>query len=146
MTADDIDKLNTRVVGQNGVTIPRMTADDDTCYACPYNKQRNAASNGIFRQHIFDFPSVESDALPPDHTIIIEAEIESTKSSKNNNGMTRVSRELRDRIVSTCGDAHVRNGSAKKIDPCLHLYVGAHAMCIDNSKLKETNLGNSTLC
>ena len=106
-------------------------------------KQRNAAIAGIFEQHISngDFPSVESDDLPPEHTIIVEADI-SNQATHNNNGKTRVSPELRDRIISTCGDTHCVSVQSKKVDPCLRLYVGAHTMCIDNSQLKSTNIGN----
>ena len=53
---------------------------------------------------------------------------------------------MRDRMINTCGDSHVTVGQSKKIDPCLRLYTGAHAMCIDNSKLKKFKLGNGTLC
>ena len=98
-------------------------------------------------QHISngDFPSVESDNLPPEkHTITIEADI-SNQATYNNNGKTRVSPELRDRIISTCGDTHCVSVQSKKVDPCLRLYVGAHAMCINNSKLKTDKIGNGKI-
>ena len=53
---------------------------------------------------------------------------------------------MRDRIINTCGDSHVVTGQNKKVDPCLRVYPGAHAMCNDNSKLKKENIGNGTLC
>ncbi|KAL7527853.1 hypothetical protein ACHAXR_004496 [Thalassiosira sp. AJA248-18] len=148
LTEEDIQMLNTRVVGQNGVTLPAVTTDDDACYACPINKQRNATSGGIFQKHLLssgEFPPIDSEELPPSHTVIIEADIHSCTTA-NKKEKTRVSREMRDRIINTCGDAHVRSGQSKKIDPCLRIYKGAHAMCIDNSKLKENKLGNGTLC
>ena len=49
-------------------------------------------------------------------------------------------------MISTYGNAHIVSGQSRKIDPYLHLYIGAHAMCIDNSKLKKLKLGNETLC
>ena len=148
LTKEDIDLLNTRVVGnKNGLTLPKSTADADTCYACPFNKQRNEISAGIFKRHISsdDFPSVDSNELPPLHTIMIEAEFHS-QSTDNKKGKTRVSRVLSDRIISTCGDSHCTSGQGKLVDPCLRLYTGAHVMCIDNSKLKSDNIGNGTLC
>lgn len=117
VTLEDIEMLNTRVVGQNGVTLPDDDSiDADTCYACPFNKQRNASSAGIFQEHLRSglFPSIDSDDLPPDHTIIIEADIQS-HTSDDKTGKTRVSREMRDRIISTCGDSHVVNGQNKKM-------------------------------
>ena len=147
VTEEDIEMINSRRVGKNGVTLPEDGEDADTCYACPFNKQRNATSAGIFREHLRSglFPSIDSDDLPPDHTIIIEADIQSSKSS-DGSGKTRVSREMRDRIINTCGDSHVVTGQNKKVDPCLRVYPGAHAMCNDNSKLKKENIGNGTLC
>ena len=135
------------MIGQNDVTLPEDSHDADTCYACPFNKQRNATSSGIFQEHLCsgEFPSVDSNELPPDHTILIEADIHSC-TSNDNKGKTRVSREMRHRIISTCGDSHCVTGQNKKVDPCLRMYRGAHAMCNDNSKLKSDNIGNGTLC
>ena len=53
---------------------------------------------------------------------------------------------MRDRIVSTCGDSDVIAGQSKKIDPCLRLYNGSLAMCIDDARLKKDKIGNGTLC
>ena len=147
LTEEDIDTLNSRLVGQNGVCVPKDGPDADIRYACPFNKQRNAASAGIFKDHILsgEFPTIDSDELPPEHTVIIEADIHST-STESSGGKTRVSQDIRDRIINTCGDSHVRTSSAKKIDPALRMYTGAHAMCTDNSKLKQFKLGNGTLC
>ena len=127
--------------------MPQDTTDADTCYACPFNKQRNAISGGVFQQHLRSglFPTVDSDELSPDHTIIIEADIQSS-TSDSNSGKTRVSPEVKDRILSTCGDSQCVTGQNKKVDPCLRFYPGAHAMCNDNSKLKTDNVGNVTLC
>ena len=49
MRQEDVELINTRVVGKNGVTLPEDENDVDTCYACPFNKQRNAISAGIFQ-------------------------------------------------------------------------------------------------
>ena len=97
MTENDIKLLNTRVVGKNGVTLPDDGPDADTTYACPLNKQCNAASAGIFQQHLSsgDFPTVDSDDLPPDHTIIIEAGVQISTPEKGK-GNTRVNQEYQD--------------------------------------------------
>lgn len=147
MTEDDIRLLNTRVVGQHGVVLPEHSHDADTCYACPFNLQRNATSAGIFREHLHSglFPTIDSEDLPPEHTIIVEADIHSC-SSNGNKEKTRVSRVMRDRIISTCGDSHAVTSQNKKVDPCLRMYRGCHSMCNDNSKLKSENVGNGTCC
>ena len=62
-------------------------------------------------------------------------------------GRTEVSYEVRDQIRSTCGDSYVDVVcETKKVDPCIRLYIGAHCMCIDNSKIKKIKLGNGKLC
>ena len=114
---DDIEWINTRLVGKNEVTLPENTnADTDTCYACPFNKQRNATSAGIFQEHLQSdmFPNVDSNNLPPSHTIIIEVEIYSSNTNANNEN-TRVSKALTDRIINTCGDSHCISDQRKKL-------------------------------
>lgn len=145
-TLDDIRYINTRLVGQNGITLPPDCSESDTTYATPFNKQRNGISSGIFRKHLQTggFPSVDTDELPPDHTVIIEADIQSS-SGGGVNGMTRVSASIKDAIINSCGDADVKSGRSKKIDPCLKLYVGAHVMCNNNDMLKTHRIGNGTI-
>jgi hypothetical protein len=145
LTQEDREKINTRVVGQNGVTLP-PTFDGDVVYACATNKERNAFQAGIFRNHILNtHPKINSPELPPDHTIIIEAVVQSSKSKKSSSSIGGFTR---DRIIHTCGDADCVLNDSKYIDPALRLYVGAHCMCIvDNKRLKDkVPIGNGTLC
>jgi hypothetical protein len=51
-TKEDVDLLNTCVVGTNGLTLPEMDEDSDIAYACPLNKQRNAVSASVFKDHL----------------------------------------------------------------------------------------------
>ena len=53
---------------------------------------------------------------------------------------------MKDRILSTCGDAQCVTGQNKKVNPSLRCYPGAHAMCNNNTKLNIDNIGNGTLC
>jgi hypothetical protein len=63
LTQEDREKINTRVVGQNGVTLP-PSFDGDVVYACATNKERNAIQAGIFRDHILStHPTVNSPEL-----------------------------------------------------------------------------------
>lgn len=145
VTLADIRYINTRVVGYNGLKLPDDDIDSDTTYACPYNRQRNAISARIFKNHLEndDFPSIDTDDLPPDHTLIIEADIRSSKDKSN--GATRVSSTMRDAIINTCGDADVKVNKSKKIDPSLRIYAGAHVMCNNNDLLKKYKIGNGTI-
>ena len=83
--------------------------------------------------------------MPPDHTIIIEAGIQSSMSKETTQKIDNV---LRHRILTFCGDANVEVGKSKKIDPAMCLYVGAYLICvIDNKYLTEkVPRGNGTLC
>ena len=83
--------------------------------------------------------------LPPDHTIIIEAVIQSSKSKKLSSSIGSFTRN---RIIQTCGDADCVVSNTKYVDPALRLYVGAHCMCtVDKKRLKDkVPIGNGTLC
>jgi hypothetical protein len=107
----------------------------DACYACPTNKERNSIKAAKFRQHIQTTdPSVNSDELPPEHTLIIEAHITSSVSKKS---QQRIDRHLRYCIITSCSDA----------DLALCIYIGAYLICINNKHLKnEVSRGNGTLC
>jgi len=146
LTQEDREKINTRVIGgQDGVTLP-STFDGDVVYATSTNKERNAIQAGIFCDHILStHPTMQSKDLPPDHTIVVEAVIESSKSKKSS---TSIGSYTRDRIIHTCGDADCVVSNTKYVDPALRLYVGAHCMCtVDNKRLKDkVPIGNGTLC
>jgi hypothetical protein len=81
--------------------------------------------------------------MPPDHTLIIVANIASSQAKNSNQ---KNDTHLRHRINTTCGDANAMMGT-KHIDPSLCLYLGAYLMCIDNKHLKDkVPRGNGTLC
>ena len=136
--------FNTRVVGKNNLVLP-STFSGDACYACPSNRERNAISAGNFERHILaTHPPFHSLEAPPEHTIVIEAEIRSTKSKQRNVTIDNV---LRHKIITTCGDDNVKYGT-KHVDPALCLYIGAYLICtVGNEFLKEkVPRGNGTLC
>ncbi len=77
------------------------------------------------------------------YSIIIEADISSSVAT---NTHKKIDEYLRQRIITTCGDADVTWGT-KHIDPALCIYVGAYLICIDNKHLKDkVAIGNGTLC
>ena len=156
MWAGDLNRgdrlwLNERVVGSKQVpNLPDDFGERDACYACPTNKERNAISAGNFKRHVMKTcPDISSAALPPEHTVVIEADIRSTKqTNKNKKTHQTIGGSIRHRILTSCGDASVMTSSNKHVDPALCLYVGAHVICtIDNVDLnKEVPRGNGTLC
>ena len=139
--------MNTqRVVRKDGLQLPSKFEDDiDACFACPSNRERNAISAGNFKRHLLDtHPTFDSQELPPEHTIVVEADIFSSVSDQRNVNVDNV---IRHRIITTCGDANVKYGT-HKVDPALGLYIGAYLMCVlGNEFLRErVPRGSGTLC
>ena len=141
---EDEEYLNSRVIGsRTGLELPREL-DGETCYACPFNAERNAITGGIFQEHLRQtHPLANSDELPPEHTVMVEADVQPTVVNQSyNHGRMR-------RLVLELGDDKVRYGR-KLVDPCLRLYPGAHFMCVDNDDLNdgpvESRRGNGTQC
>ena len=136
MREADVAKLNERYVGAEGIDLPKKL-QGDTCYACPTNKERNAVTAAIFRDHLKrTHPRAEDNWDPPKHTIIIKGLIESREGSRANIA------PLRKRITEL-GDNDMRQGM-KLISPHLCCYNGAHFMCNSNDNLKEHGTGNGT--
>jgi hypothetical protein len=72
---EDVTEINKRVVGLNGLKIPEVSIDSDISYACPKNNERALVHAELFQKVIVDFPSVSSDDLPPENTVVLEADI-----------------------------------------------------------------------
>ena len=163
LSEDDIKMINTRLVGLNGVELPDVNSDSDIAYSCPTNLERNLIHTELFQQHIRDFPSVSSEELPPEHTVVIEANIskapkkrrfnEKTRNNNNNNNSNNntetpsyipVNNLIRHRIYTRCGDSDVSFGT-KHIDPAIKWYTGAHCMVNDNDNISEGR-ANGTMC
>jgi hypothetical protein len=150
MWFDDLPKkyrqrINTRVIGKDGLKLPQSLEGLDICCACPTNRERNAFNAANFKQHVERTqPTVDSPDPPSPTTVIVEARISSSKSSRSK---TKINRMLRHRIITTCGDDNVKVGT-KHIDPALCLYIGSFLICIiSNASLKEkVRRGNGTMC
>ncbi len=81
--------------------------------------------------------------MPPDHTLIIEANISSSVSKRFRH---KFDKHLKNCILTSCGDADVMSGT-KHINPVLCLYIGASLICIDIKHMKDrVPRGNGTLC
>jgi hypothetical protein len=154
LTEEDRMKINERLIGRNGVEVPEVDKDSDIAYACPTNIQRNLIQAELFEKHISDFPTISSDDLPPETTVVIEADINRAPKLKQREGVSReddprpepirVSRSTKRLIYARCGDADLKSGN-KCIDPALKLYIGAHCMINDNDDIKDGR-ANGTLC
>jgi hypothetical protein len=120
------------------------TNKGEVCYACPTNKERNSIHAASFKNHIeATHPKIHSIETPPTHTIVIEANITSSREEKSKR---KIDSHLRHRTITTCGDANAIFGT-KHMDPALCLYIGAIIMCIDNKHLKDkVPRGNGTIC
>jgi hypothetical protein len=78
----DREHINSRVVGQNGVTLPSSFDDMDIYFVCTYNIKQHSISAAHFKQYVEKTHlSVENNHLPPSHTVIIEANINSFRRS-----------------------------------------------------------------
>jgi hypothetical protein len=80
---------------------------------------------------------------PPDHTIIIEANIRAYDKKKS----VSLDNFWRHRIITSCGDDRVTRGK-QHVDPALCMYYGAKFICVmDNTALRErVPRGNGTMC
>ncbi len=143
----DRNLINKRLVTRPDVDLPfSFQTDLDWSYACPTNKERNAISAGVFKNHILKtHPPINSASLPPDHTVVIEGDFQT--STKNKSSSLKVTNTLRHRILTTCGDANIEYGSHKHADPILCLYSGIDLICVmSNEKMEEKPpRGNGTV-
>ena len=76
------EKINSRLVGCNGVTIPKDC--DELAYACSTNKERNSISANVFSNHIAKtHPKISENIDVPMHTLVIESKIADKESNTN---------------------------------------------------------------
>ena len=137
--------FNTRSIGHNWVTLLPSSKNENVSYACPPNREPNALLAANFWRPILDtHPALDSIEETPEHTIIIEAGIESTTSKKRH---IRIDNVLCHKIITTCRDDNIMYGQ-KKLDPALCLYTGACLMCVVENKYLSEKVprGNGTLC
>lgn len=125
ITEYDINKINTRVVGN--VQLPSMVDCNDTriAYACATNEVRNEVIKRCFHQYIFENnPCSDSNYQPNSHVLLLKGKV-----------------TLRDAYIGTpfhhlfwtiCQDTNVRLKTGEKVDPCLRLFYGCPLMITSN--------------
>lgn len=133
-TMADIQTVNSRFIRQ-GADLPEE--GEEVCYACSTNKERNAVSESMFKTCLERNPSVQSEDIPCDKVIVIEAVL------KNNNTMT--TRNFHDAVFEICGDAQIETSRKKRVDPALKWYPGIPLMITSNGDIKKGR-ANGSLC
>ena len=123
LTREDIEFINTRVVGSN-LSLPsyeKLNGDDIT-YACSTNAERNLITDNNFGNILkTHHPKIGESFSIPLQTIIIKGNFGELKTGKPK------SSKYHKMIFNKCGDDKVTFGgkqSVSRVDPCLKLYVG----------------------
>ena len=100
------EHLNTRVIGEDGVSPSKTFEGGGGCYACPTNRKCNVIPAENYKQHVLDtHPAFESKYRPPEHTLVIEADIFSSISERRN---MKIGNVLYHRVITTYSDNNVR--------------------------------------
>ena len=139
ITDNDILLINSRYIENDEVSLPEPAK---LRYACATNVERNAVSTCMFLRHLqathtlSDDPSTEC----PNHTVMIKGTL---RYARRKTGM--ISRNLRNMIYDTCGDADVENSEGKRAAPVLKFYHNVPLMMNSNDRIEE-NLANGTPC
>eukprot|EP00978_Attheya_sp_CCMP212_P005373 scaffold12016_cov65-Attheya_sp.AAC.9 len=108
-TEQDLEVIKMRVIIDNGLEVPV-----DSNYAChSSNRERNSIHAGVFIKHLEATHQKNLVIQPPDHTIIINADLQWTSTGNPiREGMAKL-------IYESCGDNYCNHGQNKKIDPYL---------------------------
>ena len=136
-----------RLIGKNGVELPEYSnPHSDICYACPIHNMRSSIHAILQRKHVQKtHPDVADTATePPLHTLIIKADM---RSSKHHAVKQKLRRVRQYRILTTCQDAGCKRGH-KHIDPALCIHSGSKLIHTgDNTHLEGlVSRGNGSLC
>ena len=145
-TKNDIKLVNSRLLnnGKGNGGIHELPKDDtnDICYACAYNAERNSITTSIFSNYVNETHKMNASDLDlseiPKDVVIIE----SAMFDKNGE---RCSANFESKVYNMCGDADVKAGRTKKVDPALKFYAGVPLMITDNKFIKDGR-GNGTKC
>ena len=106
----DCSVNNERLIGHK-LQLPDFDDDADVAYAFWRNSKRVLIHASTFQKHIDDFPSVESDDDPPNHTVTIETDIRRASKCKPKKKEqisddcllpARVTYELSNKIYARC--------------------------------------------
>jgi hypothetical protein len=125
LTEEDFREINSQVIGRN-LTIP--VHNNNVCYACSTNKQRNIVSDVVFEN-------------------IAKGDIESNlegcfiiKSNICDNNHHQLSNTFHNLVYHICGDS-LRTGTIvhARFDPCIKLYKRCPHMFTLNNDVEYSN-------
>ena len=148
-TKEQVDKLNTRVIGSPGGPT-EDSLPQNLAYCCRTNKDRMAVNDGIFAKHIAATHHKTEHTAKPYHTVCVKmsnlmfqkpkkAGVNEKKKFENMN------QAAQDVLFSTCGDAHCKEGKSQLWDPMLKLYVGRPMMITENADVANF-IANGSMC
>ena len=138
-TPDDLKWINERFIGEADVELPPL---ESIRYACAENVHRNAISNALFIKHLQNTHNKGCDdtIVCPSHTCIIKGTMKKSKKASH-----MLASSLCDLIYDTVGDADMKNGPTRKVDPALKFYHNKPLMITCNDDI-ENDLANGTPC
>jgi hypothetical protein len=142
-TNDDIDVLNSRVIGGDHPDSPTMEdIPDDVAYAVYRNVDKSAINNGVFAEHIKKTNSTNPLNPPPFHTLIVRSDDLTWKSNKRAFG-----KNARHTLWSECSDCNIKTmgDNGKFVDTFLKLCTRIPLMYTENHDVSN-GIANGTLC
>ena len=107
--------------------MPKVDIDTNTSYASFKNSERVSIHASTFQNHLARCPLIDSDENPPEHTVVIEADIRHAPKQKQKQKNTqddegplpaKVTPELRNKIYARCGDSDMKD-QHKQVDQAL---------------------------
>jgi hypothetical protein len=144
-TVEDVEKINTRVVGSHNGPTEADIAIGKT-YATKMNKDRMAINDAIFANHLKHTHSKEANVPPPRHTICVMASNMKLKKSGTYNTYYDMNERCKDVIYEMCGEHFIQrtNGKHKNYDPLVKMYNG-RPMINQNEDVKNA-VANCAMC
>jgi hypothetical protein len=134
LSDDDRKILNSRVIGTNGLKMPKCS---DTRFATYYNKKRSQINAEIFRNYLKQYHGKCTQTDICDSAIVIKC------NAQWSNLKVPLTYEQRKVLFEEVSEADTRNSSNQKCDPLLCLFYGCHLMGNANSDVAN-GIANGT--
>jgi len=125
ITESDINKINTRVVGN--VHLPNLVDCNETrvAYACGTNEIRNEVIKRCFHRYIYEnSPPFDSNLQPSPNVLMLKCNVTSRGAY--------MSQQFHYLFWTICADNNVISKAGETIDPSLKLFYGCPLMITSN--------------
>ena len=137
VTTDDVEKINTRLLGNVTLTEKVDCMDTRVTYACTTNKRRNEVINECFQRYVREnSPTYSSDSEALPSAILIKGDV-------SRNGVL-LGTEFHQMLWSICCDHNVIGSTQVKVDPCLKLFFGCPLLITCNTLQKRKLITKGT--